>query len=559
MFAAQNQEPTVIDALSGSVQQWYADVDAAMKKSDVVPGTYEYTISPSYGNVGQIQENASTYLDVTSTRFSLVSIDNSFIKLKQEIPITISAAMNANKLQSVFYVGYQYAPEAIMQYRIYSNSDLIQTVNWANYEWFLIRNSVQPEAKEQSDQYATIDKIRRMDPNVPGVYVSLGSINSANQTITVTLELRIPLNSFLILKNLKFFPQWAGKLSIEIIPSYKNIVVCPVEDPTSPIVIERFLSAGSTALQPSQVQPYIDSVLSKFPINYNTGFINLNQTSQWLCTAITASTGAVTVSDLTFKCSNQTTNNVEIHLATYMLQMDVFNALAAQYVQVPLMFPIQIIESKDYTKTMGKNGVIDNALTVQLKHADAMFTIFKKDVNSYSCFENPCISYQFNIDGKFFPRVPFNSVDDLRTYNQTLDALNFNNCLTTSINKDLANSLQPYYYYYSSDSTGNLTQKYTYKTGDRSNFCIGIPLADSEDFMGGISTAGTVQVQLVGSRLKNGGIWTDDSNAVEFNNPVALFTEDAILKIRSVKPPGTPQISITHASIEQVLAAAGAV
>ena len=67
MFAAQNQEPTVIDALSGSVQQWYADVDAAMKKSDVVPGTYEYTISPSYGNVGQIQENASTYLDVTST------------------------------------------------------------------------------------------------------------------------------------------------------------------------------------------------------------------------------------------------------------------------------------------------------------------------------------------------------------------------------------------------------------------------------------------------------------------------------------------------------------
>ena len=73
MFAVQNQEANVIDSLSGSVSQWYADIDAAMKKSDVVPGTYEYTITPSYGNVGQIQENASTYVDITSTRFSLVA------------------------------------------------------------------------------------------------------------------------------------------------------------------------------------------------------------------------------------------------------------------------------------------------------------------------------------------------------------------------------------------------------------------------------------------------------------------------------------------------------
>jgi hypothetical protein len=46
---------------------------------------------------------------------------------------------------------------------------------------------------------------------------------------------------------------------------------------------------------------------------------------------------------------------------------------------------------------------------------------------------------------------------------------------------------------------------------------------------------------------------------VVYTQPVALFTEDAILKIRTVKPPGVPQISITEASIEQVIAAAGAV
>ena len=155
MYAAQNQEASIIDALNGSVTQWYADIDAAMKKSDVVPGTYEYTIATSYGNVGQLQENSSTFVDIASAGFSLVSIDNSFIKLKQTIPIKPSIALNKNKIASEFYVGYQFAPECDLQYRLYSGSDQIQTVNWANYEWYLIRNSVQPEAKEESDQFAT--------------------------------------------------------------------------------------------------------------------------------------------------------------------------------------------------------------------------------------------------------------------------------------------------------------------------------------------------------------------------------------------------------------------
>ena len=263
MLSAQNQEPTVVDALSGSVSQWYADIDAAMKKSDVVPGTYEYTITPSYGNVGQIQENSSTYVDVTSTRFSLVSLDNSFITLEQTVPITVSKKQSDNHLSAIYYVGYQYAPEAILQYRIYSNSDLIQTVNWANYEWFLMRNSVQPEAKEQSDQFATLDKIRRLDPNVPGVYVDMSKINGDNTVVNVKLKLRIPLNSFLMLKNLKYLPEWAGKLSIEIIPSYKNIVVARTDDPTSPQALARLVSAQKlqadkqTHLLPSIASAYI--------------------------------------------------------------------------------------------------------------------------------------------------------------------------------------------------------------------------------------------------------------------------------------------------------------
>jgi len=66
--------------------------------------------------------------------------------------------------------------------------------------------------------------------------------------------------------------------------------------------------------------------------------------------------------------------------------------------------------------------------------------------------------------------------------------------------------------------------------------------------MGGISTSGTVQIQLTGKR-----IGTAAQKAIKFGQPTALFFEDCILKIRSMKPEGRPQIEITNATIEQIL------
>ena len=51
MFAAQNQEPSIIDALSSNITDWYNAIDEGLRKSDIIPGTYEYTTHPSYGNV----------------------------------------------------------------------------------------------------------------------------------------------------------------------------------------------------------------------------------------------------------------------------------------------------------------------------------------------------------------------------------------------------------------------------------------------------------------------------------------------------------------------------
>ena len=74
---------------------------------------------------------------------------------------------------------------------------------------------------------------------------------------------------------------------------------------------------------------------------------------------------------------------------------------------------------------------------------------------------------------------------------------------------------------------------------------IGIPFCDSEDFMGGISTTGTVQIELTGERR----LLPD----IKYRATAICF-EDALLKIRAVKPSGRPQIEITNATIEQVIA-----
>jgi len=80
----------------------------------------------------------------------------------------------------------------------FSNAnDKIDDVHTAQYEWFMLYNSISDEAKNGSDCYATLDKIRKQDPNVPGTYIDLSNLRSINgltgdTTVKVEIKLRIP-------------------------------------------------------------------------------------------------------------------------------------------------------------------------------------------------------------------------------------------------------------------------------------------------------------------------------------------------------------------------------
>ena len=523
MFAPQNQQPNVIDSMSGSMEDWYSAIDDAIKKSEVIPGNYEYTVATSYGQVGKISENDSTYFDITCDRFKVVSLDNSYMTFEQDLRIIVP---NQKDLKyTTYYIGYKYAADIIDQYRINSNTDQIQTQNHANYEWFMFYNSISDEAKENSDLFATLHKIRNKNPYVPGIYLDCSEIKAATPVI-VHLKVRVPASAFLTLFNLRFFPNWSGKLSIEVYPSYKNLVIAPVI-PESDLSIPEFKKL------------YIQDLTQ-----CSLGFHNINQS---MMNAIKEGT-PYTCTAQTFTCNGEGcyADKCKIRLATYLLKMDVFNALAAKYIQVPLIFPIQRIQIKDFTDVLpGSDGHFTTANTLALQHCDAIFTVFRNGENARTCFENPFINYQFNVDGKLYPRESNRTYYDERFLNCTLDALNLNNSLLTSVSKDLRTSLQPYTKTYVTAQNGNISEKEEWAGDDYSNFMIGLPFCDSEDFYGGISTSGTVQIELSGEREK--------LSTIKYKATAICF-EDALLKIRAMKPDGRSQIEITSASIEQLLA-----
>ena len=526
MFAVQNQQPNVIDSMSGSMEDWYNAVDEAIKKSEVIPGNYEYTVNTSYGQVGKISENDSTYFDISCDRFKVVSLDNSFMTFEQDLKITVP---NQEGLKyQTYYIGYKYSADIIDQYRINSNTDLVQTQNHANYEWFMFYNSISDEAKENSDLFATLHKIRNKNPLVPGVYVDLSAIKAVKD-ITVHLKVRVPVSAFLALFNLRFFPNWSGKLSIEVYPSYKNLVIAPV-------IPESDLSNAD-----------FKKLYIKDLTECSLGFHNINQPAYNAIKEL-AQGSAWTAAQQVFKCTGEGcyADKCKIRLATYLLKMDVFNALAAKYIQVPLIFPIQRIQIKDFTDLLpNNNGHFTTANTLALKHCDAIFTVFRNGENARTCFENPFINFQFNVDGKLYPRESNRTYYDERFLNLTLDALNLNNSLITSLSADLRSSLQPYTNMLRATESGALTEVEEWCGHDYSNFMIGLPFCDSEDFYGGISTSGTVQIELSGEREKLSDIQY---------KATAICFEDCLMKIRAVKPDGRSQIEITSASIEQLLA-----
>ena len=541
----QNHSASIMDVLEGTVEEWYDQVDGLLKASDFIPGNYEYSINVAYSNSGAFSEGGQTHLDIGCDRFKIISLDNSYISLEMTIPVTVPALANStDKRIKKMYIGFKSAFDAIDQYRIYSNTDLIQTQNHANYESYLQYMSLSDVAKENSELYATWDKIQTLNEDVPGVYVDLsGMAYNSSVTIDIPLKLRIPLNQFLMFANLKWFPGFFGKLTLEIYPSYKNLVVCPI---ISEHIIPEYAAAADGYVKSSELAAYVTNNLATSEVGSNLfGFRQINTE---VLAGITNGKAEIM---RTFTCTTSTTDKCHIRLAETVVRMDVYNQVLSRFINQPMLFPIQTIISKDFSTGMpNKSGdPINLTMTNALNHCNSMFIVFKKSNNDRTCFENPMINWQVNIDGKFFPREEYQTYNDHKNMNLFLDATNFNGNGLFSVPNDIYHSLQPFVTTWKYSAAGKGTETQTFVPKDRSNFAIGIPFCEDDTFQAGIHSGGTVQVELRGSRT---GIFPK----MYTTSPTGLYVEDCILKLRAVKPSGEPQIASTHATPEQLLSTA---
>ena len=562
-FAPQNQTPDVTDSLDGSLTTWYENVNNCLKTSECVPGHYEYAQAPSYGNQCPIQEGGSTKIDVACSRFEIVDINNSYIDCEFQFPLTIPPQIYADQTfvddeGNIYYVGFKSSYDVIDQYRVYSNGDLIYTQNHNNYESFLNYISLTDSAKETSPCYATSAKINRMDPNVPGVYIN--TTQSVAATIDVQIKMKIPLNAFPILQNLKFYPGFMGRLSIEIYPSYKNLVWAALS--TSGLDVAKIAycipKAGTAIAAGGQNTVAVNALpLNHVFLKAGRGcFSQINVEAANRQFLDDNNNDTLTAMPQTFLCNASTLTKFHLYLATYMIKMDVYNALEMNYLQIPLLFPIQTISNTKFTSSMGSATHFTLQNTATLSHCDTMFVVFPTNSNERTVSYNPEIRAQLNINSKYYPResLSTNGFDE-RFTNLAYDALNINNNPLMTPAEDVVASLRPFVRAMEIDAAHNaLYETYHISKGDKSNFFFAVPLSTDEDFMGGISSNGsTVQIELVGDRDP-----ADNSTITAYPEaPVAIFLEDKLLKIYSMKPPGKPQIQITNATLDQIVASGG--
>jgi len=561
-LAPQNQTPDITDALDGSLSNWYENVNNCLKLSECIPGKYEYSAAASYGNQCPIQDGGSTQIDISCNRFEVIDIDNSYIDFTFTAPITVPPQIYANEqflgngtIPPIYYVGWKSSYDLIEEYRIYSNGDNVFPQKTPHYESFINYISLTDSAKEKSPCYSTQAKIQRMDQNVPGVYIQLNNI--ADAVIPITIRAKIPLNAFPFFAQQKYYPGFFGRTTIEIFPSYKNLIWELVENGSN-FAVDTIGQINPKPLVQNAQLPQSDVILY-YEVRGGPIAAQINTECCNRAYEDTQNNNVIKWDPQTFSCSSSTLTEFKLYLAKYMIKMDVYNALEMNYLQVPLLFPIQTVSAVKFTYPMGASPQFTLQNTATLSHCDTIFIVFPLNSNERTISINPEISAHLHINGTYYPREELSTNgNDVRFTNLFFDAININNNPLMTPGEDIMASIRPYKTINRYDTVNGWSADLVrISNGDRTNFAFAVPLSTNEDFMGGISSNGqTVQIELIGSR---DALDPTVLNTIQYNEaPVAIFLQDDILKMYAMKPPGKPQISITHAELPQIIASGGA-
>jgi hypothetical protein len=349
-----------------------------------------------------------------------------------------------------------------------------------------------------------------MDPCVCGTYLVIDSANACTaKDLVCHIPLKIPIDRFLILKNVKYLLSWMGKWELRLYFDPAALVVMPI-DPTSLINQPRaqvlWPKLSSCVFATATRPPTQDFTQIGDP------FTGYSVSSISTAGALTLTTTAV--GGETFTASRFVSNGVETNLATFQLRADVVEELKAKYLERPLTFPVNFFIINRFAG-IPKLDALSHVLSTTINNCDTMFMLVPNTTNSNTCFYNPFIK-KFQLDaGPYgcYPSQPMDTYNDRRFVNMTGDALNVNNSVLTSFNKDVNSSfcITAHFTTVTTNSDPGkqtTTNAFSDQTsiGDRSNFFISVPFSVDNDYQGGLSSpSSSIVFKCCGMALETDG------------------------------------------------------
>ena len=519
------------DLLDGSLSSFYQDVDEAIVASEVVKGQYRLTVNPAYNSPNPVAINNFTTVALSQSGPMVVDLDNSFITANATMEISLdkitAPTLKAGTEYAAFFIGWKSSVEAINRYDVLVNSTPIYNQSFCGEESFLQYQVINENVKHTSPYiYSSYDEVKNMSPNVCGTYVILdvSADIAAGTKHKVEIPIKIPINNFCILKNVKYLLSWMGKWELRLYFNYENMVVMAID-------YNVFKNSGFAAANEKCLisNPQFTQISEPFNFLFATkDRVGLNN---------------IHVETMTF-------NDVEMVSAQFQLRMDICEMLKQKYLGgKPLTFPVSTFQIAKFTQPVGQAGVISANSSEQLNcvlcqainNCDTLFIIpYLHGTNHTVCTNPHLTNFQLHA-GEYgtYPTQPFDTfeVDGpttrlIRYVNIISDCLNVNSSSLTSFNSDAWGAHR----YQLPIAGGHITRatvdsSYIGPNGvsyDQSNFFIGIPFSTDDDFQGGLSSpSSNINFKITGQ------IYNQTGSAITYTTPwTAAFLIDGVLMIR---------------------------
>ncbi len=523
------------DVMGTTIGEFYENVDRAVLPSDVQPGKYRTVILPSYQSQCPVNTGAYTTIDLGTNDPQVIMLDRSFIRLVIDGTLTcdqdISPGSDVLKNSVQYFAGFGRSIESCSRYQILHNGKVVVDQAYVGEESFIISNCIKNSVmKRRPGEYTTYESAHEDKEYKCGVKLNLivsgeGDTIPAKTAIPFQMKLKIHLDDIPFFRNWSILPGWYGNWQIRLWPDPQNIKMCVVNPSVSyPDVVANGASAYSHDFH------QLGETFSGITIQSTEEDEDDNVITSW------------STQDVTWSCSTYTLSQCE-YVATSEIQYDTdYEANRNKYRGKPLSLPYQHFDLVRFSGAVNvTGGGHSHVLTGMVKCAECLYILpFTKNCQHTIC-RNPCFQgFQLTI-GPFGP-YPNNTVDTVEyteasglsdTYvnflNMTLDSLNLDNSMITTANPDVLNSLhndiKVQYVAVYNDDTKTFESGFASTSNDwcNSNFFIGIPFADDEQFQGGLTTQSNINIKMVYS----GSTY---ENAIE-QGPTAVFCCDYVLMI----------------------------